>query len=107
MSKSLTRRIARGPPYAFTITLEERGDAACGVHSPSKGESEVWSVWLGPQRVGDLEGEVDIGTARVTLWGRRKSIETHYGASPAEKFKSWISSEAGERWIQEAEKSGE
>ena len=98
-----------GPPYAFTLTWEGEVDRGVLLHpnDPVLCLTELWTIWYRGRRVGKLEGEVDIGTARVTLWGRRHSIGTWGGETPAEKFGRWIAHPVGTNWITEAEKNAD
>jgi hypothetical protein len=98
-----------GPPYAFTLTWEGEVDRGVLLHpnDPVLCPTELWCIWHRGRRVGELEGEVDIGTARVTLWGRRLGISAWGGETPAEKFQRWIIHPIGVRWITEAEKNAD
>ena len=83
------------PPPHFTIRREEAGFRV-----------QSWSVWYRGERVGDLEGDEDIGWARVRIWGRSKSIGTWGGESPADKFQKWIVSPGASEWIESTRRAG-
>ena len=92
------------PPPHFVLRWEtaEAGHPERG----SANKTELWSVWRGPERVGELEGEWDIGSARVVLWGCMKDIGTWGGESPADKFQKWIVSPGVDEWIEGARQRG-
>jgi hypothetical protein len=92
------------PPSAFTIRWEGEVDRGVKLHDsdPTPCPTELWSVWEGSERVGELEGEATIGTARVHLWDRSCIIGAYGGDSPPEKFQRWIVSAQGMVWIDRA-----
>jgi hypothetical protein len=77
------------PPPHFIIRREEAGFRI-----------QTWSVWRGSERVGELEGDEDIGWARVRIWGRSKSIGNWGGESPADKFQKWIVTPGAAEWVE-------
>lgn len=92
------------PPSAFTLRYEgavDRGVKLAG-DDPTPCPTELWSVWEGSERVGELEGEATIGTARVHLWDRVCFIGAYGGDSPSEKFQRWIINPHGMTWIYNA-----
>lgn len=92
------------PPPHFTLRWEGETDRGVKLHPdhPTLCKTELWSIWRGGERVGELEGEWDIGTARVHLWGGRKNIGAWGGDDPAEKFQKWIVSPDAAGWIESA-----
>lgn len=61
---------------------------------------QVWSVWWGRERVGELEANEHTTSTRVKLWGQTKDISSWGGESPADKFQKWVVSPGADEWIE-------